>query len=146
MSTDGAPAIAAQLMSKFAARTGLSPAALRPQRYLWTDAFAVCNFFELFARTGDQIHRRYAVELIDQVHQAFGRYRDDDMRSGWISGLDDETGRQRPTAGGLRIGKPPKGGKVRSRKQAIAIGLSEARREGKRVPAGPVRRPSKVAR
>ena len=34
------------------------------------------------------------------------------------------------------------GRKVRSRKQAIAIGLSEARREGKKVPAAPRRRKS----
>src|SRR6266700_472352 len=79
-------------MSKFAVRTGLSPAALRPQRYLWTDAFAVCNFFELSARTGDQTNRRCAVDLIDQVHEVLGRYRNDDMRSDWISGLDDEAG------------------------------------------------------
>jgi len=106
MIPDDVCAIAAQLMSRYATRTGLSPAALRPQRYLWTDAFAVCNFFELFVRTGDQTHRRYAVELIDQVHQVLGRYRNDDTRSGWINGLDDKTGRHRPTAGGLRIGKP----------------------------------------
>jgi hypothetical protein len=31
--------------------------------------------------------------------------------------------------------KSGSGGKVRSRKQAIAIGLSEARRSGQRVPA-----------
>jgi hypothetical protein len=31
-------------------------------------------------------------------------------------------------------GKGGKGGKVKSRKQAIAIGLSEARKEGKKVP------------
>jgi hypothetical protein len=42
--------------------------------------------------------------------------------------------------------KSGKGGKVKSRKQAIAIGLSEARREGKRVPSRPVGRPSKTAR
>jgi hypothetical protein len=42
--------------------------------------------------------------------------------------------------------KSGKGGKVKSRTQAIAIGLSEARREGKRVPSRPVRRPSKTAR
>jgi hypothetical protein len=36
--------------------------------------------------------------------------------------------------GKLRSGKKGKGGKVKSRKQAIAIGLSEARAEGKRVP------------
>jgi hypothetical protein len=31
--------------------------------------------------------------------------------------------------------KSGSGGKVKSRKQAIAIGLSEARKEGKKVPA-----------
>jgi hypothetical protein len=37
--------------------------------------------------------------------------------------------------GTLRRSKGGKGGKVKSRKQAIAIGLSEARRAGKKVPA-----------
>src|SRR5436190_20391927 len=69
MIPDDASAIATRLMSNFAMRTGLSSAALRPQRYLWTDAFAICNFFELFTRSGDQTHRRYAIDLIDQVHQ-----------------------------------------------------------------------------
>ena len=36
--------------------------------------------------------------------------------------------------GKLKSGKGGRGGKVRSHKQAIAIGLSEARKEGKRVP------------
>ena len=36
--------------------------------------------------------------------------------------------------GTLRSGKGGKGGKVKSRKQAIAIGLSEARAKGKKVP------------
>jgi hypothetical protein len=36
--------------------------------------------------------------------------------------------------GTLRSGKRGKGGKVKSRKQAIAIGLSEARRKGAKVP------------
>lgn len=36
--------------------------------------------------------------------------------------------------GKLRSGPGGKGGKVKSRKQAIAIGLSEARKEGKKVP------------
>ena len=92
-------------MSEFARRTGLSPAAQDPRRYLWTDAFAVCNFLELFQQTADQQYRRYAAELIDQVHRVLGRYRDDDVRRGWISGLDDESGRLHPTRGGLRIGK-----------------------------------------
>jgi hypothetical protein len=36
--------------------------------------------------------------------------------------------------GTLKSGKGGRGGKVKSRKQAIAIGLSEARRKGKKVP------------
>ena len=36
--------------------------------------------------------------------------------------------------GTLRSGKGGKGGRVKSRKQAIAIGLSEARKKGARVP------------
>ena len=37
--------------------------------------------------------------------------------------------------GTLRSGTGGKGGKVTSRKQAIAIGLSEARKKGAKVPA-----------
>jgi hypothetical protein len=36
--------------------------------------------------------------------------------------------------GTLRSGKAGKGGRVKSRKQAIAIGLSEARKRGAKVP------------
>jgi hypothetical protein len=42
--------------------------------------------------------------------------------------------------GTLRRGKKGHGGKVKSRKQAIAIGLSEARKKGKKVPK---RKPSR---
>lgn len=48
--------------------------------------------------------------------------------------------------GTLKSGKGGRGGTVKNRSQAIAIGLSEARREGKRVPPGPVGRPSKTTR
>ena len=51
--------VAARLMSEFAARTGLVRAIEHPRRYLWTDAFAVCNFLELSARTGEQKYRDY---------------------------------------------------------------------------------------
>lgn len=37
-------------------------------------------------------------------------------------------------AGTLRKGKGGRGGKVKSRRQAVAIGLSEARKKGKKVP------------
>jgi hypothetical protein len=40
----------------------------------------------------------------------------------------------REKKGTLRSGKGGKGGKVTSRKQAIAIGLSEARAKGAKVP------------
>ncbi|MBC8004978.1 MAG: hypothetical protein H7X84_05855 [Verrucomicrobia bacterium] len=36
--------------------------------------------------------------------------------------------------GTLKSGKEGKGGKVKSREQAVAIGLSEARKEGAKVP------------
>ena len=87
-------------------RTGLSQGGRDKRRYLWTDAFAVCNFLELFGRTSDQQYRHCAEELIYQVHSVLGRYRDDAKRHGWISGLNEESGRHHPTAGGLRIGKP----------------------------------------
>jgi Family of unknown function (DUF6496) len=47
---------------------------------------------------------------------------------------DVESAMRRRKRGTLRSGKAGKGGKVKSRKQAIAIGLSEARKKGKKVP------------
>ena len=40
----------------------------------------------------------------------------------------------RKKSGTLRSGKGGKGGRVKSRKQAIAIALSEARKKGAKVP------------
>jgi len=93
------------LMAEFTLRTGLEPKGEAPRRYLWTDAFAVCNFLELFTRTGEEGYQSLALRLIDQVHEVLGKHRSDDSRNGWISGLDDEEGRRHPTHGGLRIGK-----------------------------------------
>jgi hypothetical protein len=42
--------------------------------------------------------------------------------------------------GRARSGPGGKGGKVKSRKQAIAIGLSIARKEGKKVPKRPAKK------
>jgi hypothetical protein len=47
---------------------------------------------------------------------------------------DVERAMRRRKRGTLRSGPGGKGGKVKSRKQAIAIGLSEARKKGKKVP------------
>lgn len=94
-----------EIMTEFAHLTGLS-SENPPKRYLWTDAFAVCNFLELYAQTRESIYKDAALQLVDQVHQILGRHREDDVRTGWISGLSDEEGQKHPTQGGLRIGKP----------------------------------------
>jgi len=47
---------------------------------------------------------------------------------------DVENALHREKRGQLKSGKGGKGGTVKSRKQAIAIGLSEARAKGKKVP------------
>ena len=94
-----------EIMMDFADLTGLTDAGRSPRRYLWTDAFAVCNFLELVRQTGDEEYRSLALRLVDQVHQVLGRHREDDTRTGWISGLSEEEGNRHPTAGGLRIGK-----------------------------------------
>jgi hypothetical protein len=94
-----------EIMTDFARLTGLLPAAGVPQRYLWTDAFAVCNLLGLYRETGDEKLRDLALQLVGQVHSTLGRYRQDDKRAGWISGLDGEEATLHPTAGGLRIGK-----------------------------------------
>ena len=53
---------------------------------------------------------------------------------GKAAGKTVESAMRRKKRGTLRSGKGGKGGKVKSRKQAIAIGLSEARKKGARVP------------
>jgi hypothetical protein len=47
---------------------------------------------------------------------------------------DVKSAMHRRKRGTLKRGKSGHGGRVKSRKQAIAIGLSEARRKGKKVP------------
>ncbi|NBD36508.1 MAG: hypothetical protein GVY30_11005 [Chloroflexi bacterium] len=93
------------LMTAFAERTGLTSDAA-PTRYLWTDAFAVCNFLGLARATGNVVYRDLARRLVDQVHETLGRHREDDPRPGWLSGLSGEAARVHPPQGGLRIGKP----------------------------------------
>ncbi|MGB3488592.1 MAG: DUF6496 domain-containing protein [Xanthobacteraceae bacterium] len=50
------------------------------------------------------------------------------------SGSDVEREVRRYKKGTAKSGRGGKGGKVKSRKQAIAIGLSKARKKGKKVP------------
>ena len=62
----------------------------RGRRYLWTDAYAVCNWLGL----GE---RERALRLVDEVHQTLGRH-----GGRWLDGASEA----HPTRGGLRIGKP----------------------------------------
>jgi hypothetical protein len=104
MDARGRTETAVELMLDFAERTGLT-SERPPGRYLWTDAFAVCNFLSLARATGEGRYRELALRLVDQTHHVLGRHRSDDPRSGWISGLGEQQGDAHPTKGGLRIGK-----------------------------------------
>jgi hypothetical protein len=50
------------------------------------------------------------------------------------AGTEVEREMRRYKRGTAKSGRGGRGGKVKSRKQAIAIGLSKARKKGKRVP------------
>jgi hypothetical protein len=97
--------LARRLMDEFAIDTGIEGGA-PPRRYLWTDAFAVCNFLGLHRESGEGRDLDLALRLVDQVHHVLGRHRPDDARHGWLSGLAEPEGERHPTRGGLRIGKP----------------------------------------
>jgi len=97
--------LATSIMYEFSDRTGLSSDA-KPSRYLWTDAFALCNFLALYRRSGEERYSDLCARLVGQVHDVLGRHRADDPRSGWLSGEPDEEQADHPTRGGLRIGKP----------------------------------------
>ena len=53
---------------------------------------------------------------------------------GKAAGKAVKSAMHRKKKGTLKSGKAGKGGTVKSRKQAIAIGLSEARKKGAKVP------------
>jgi hypothetical protein len=92
---------AADLMAGFLQRTSRTG-----QRYLWTDAFAVCNLLGLARLTGQPEHTRAALQLVADVHGALGRQRPGRPDSPWLGHRDDAAAAAHPTAAGLRIGKP----------------------------------------
>ena len=55
-------------------------------------------------------------------------------RTSKSSGSDVKSEMRRYKKGTAKSGRGGKGGKVKSKKQAIAIGLSKARKKGKKVP------------
>lgn len=97
---------AKELIDQFLSRTGIIDQRGSPsQRYLWTDAFAVQCCYALSREPSSEDYGAHAVKLIELVHSVLGTYRDDDSKTGWVSGMDKEEGKKHPTAGGLRIGK-----------------------------------------
>ena len=66
-----------KIMSDFANSTGLSDTSIEPRRYLWTDAFAVCNYLELYRHTSDAEFLKLALTLVDQVHITLGKHHRD---------------------------------------------------------------------
>ena len=95
---------AGRLMLDFAERSGLT-GSQAPDRYLWTDAFAVCNFLALYRAHDDAAYLSLAKKLIEEVHEVLGRYAPGSGKEGYLSGLPPEEAALHPTLGGLRIGK-----------------------------------------
>lgn len=79
---------AAAMLDDFALRTGLTEA-VKPRRYLWTDAFAVMTWVGLQEVAPDNRYLDLASRLVAQVHEVLG-----------VSG-----DAQHPTSRGVRIGK-----------------------------------------
>ena len=63
-----------------------------------------------------------------------GRRKSSGRKYGKAASKRVESAMRRRKRGTLKSGRGGKGGKVKSRKQAIAIGLSEARKKGAKVP------------
>ena len=63
-----------------------------------------------------------------------GKKKTGGRKYGKAAGKSVKSAMHREKRGTLKSGKGGKGGTVKSRKQAIAIGLSEARKKGAKVP------------
>ena len=85
MNQAAATTLVHDFMQDFAKDSRTRSVSPHPKRYLWTDAFAVCNYLGLFQRTHNELYRDLALRLVDQVHHTLGRHRSDDTRTGWIS-------------------------------------------------------------
>jgi hypothetical protein len=76
----------------------------------------------------------YVAGGIEMAAKKRSRRKSGGRKYGKAAGKRVESAMRRKKRGTLRSGKGGKGGKVKSRKQAIAIGLSEARKKGAKVP------------
>jgi len=78
-----------------------------------------------------QDHQQFRIRSL----QAIAKLREEEMaRYGKGAQKSVRSAMRRRKSGTLRSGRSGKGGQVKSRKQAIAIGLSEARKKGAKVP------------
>ncbi len=97
---------ARKIMDEFLQSSGIAGIDGNPhRRYLYTDAFAVQSCFALSHIFNSPEYGQHALDLIDRVQAFLGRFRPDDRREGWISGLSHDQGNLHPTARGLRIRK-----------------------------------------
>jgi hypothetical protein len=86
------------------------------------------------ARYGNPLHCSCALENHAVARTLAGKEDKRMARYGKAASKSVGSALRRKKHGTLRSGKGGKGGKVASRKQAIAIGLSEARKKGAKVP------------
>ncbi|KAL9657050.1 hypothetical protein ABK040_002676 [Willaertia magna] len=76
----------------------INPEIKAASRYLWTDAFGVCNFLSLYVQTKENQYLELAKGLIEEVHNILGFNRSLTKRLG-------NANEEHPLLGGLRIGK-----------------------------------------
>src|SRR5262245_49503710 len=87
-------------------------------------------------RAGPRLVRRARTELTERDRARVSILKGHRMARKYSRGAskDVERAMRKRKRGTLKRGKGGRGGRVKSRKQAIAIGLSEARKKGKKVP------------
>jgi len=85
------------------------------------------GFGETSGRGGERLPARTLMNRRTSMPRKYGK----------AASKSVERALRREKAGKLRSGKGGRGGKVTSRKQAIAIGLSEARKRGAKAPKKP---------
>jgi hypothetical protein len=85
----------------------------------------------------NRVHTNVTEDEMAVQKKAGSRKKSSGRKYGKAAGRSVESAVRREKKGTLRSGKGGKGGAVKSRKQAIAIGLSEARKKGVKVPKKP---------
>lgn len=82
------------IMDQFAMKPGLSydshsQKSHAPIHYLWTDAFAVCNYLGLYHQSAKPLFLEQAVRMVEQVHYRLAKPRKDNNKTGWVNGFNE---------------------------------------------------------